>query len=165
MGRRCRGRVLPWTLSGDSQKRDTEVEDSLDGAWLALDAPVRRSHEHCEGCERKVRRALEGMKGVRDVTIEANAQKVTVVGYVEPNRVVARIIHRTGKRAELYPFVPYDVVSHPYASGVYDNRAPVGYVRNTEYDPHVSRLARASSTEVRYTTAFSDENASACVIM
>nr|BAF00942.1 hypothetical protein [Arabidopsis thaliana] len=119
----------------------------------------------CEGCERKVRRALEGMRGIRDVTIEPNAQKVTVVGYVEPNKVVARIIHRTGKRAELYPFVPYDVVAHPYASGVYDNRAPTGYVRSTEYDPHVSRLARASSTEVRYTTAFSDENASACVVM
>lgn len=105
------------------------------------------------------------MKGIRDVTIEPNAQKVTVVGYVEPNKVVARIIHRTGKRAELYPFVPYDVVAHPYASGVYDNRAPRGYVRNTDYDPNVSRLARASSTEVRYTTAFSDDNAAACVIM
>jgi hypothetical protein len=29
----------------------------------------------------------------------------------------------------------------------------------------VSQLARASSFEVRYTTAFSDENPAACVIM
>ncbi|XP_010530914.1 PREDICTED: heavy metal-associated isoprenylated plant protein 25 [Tarenaya hassleriana] len=119
----------------------------------------------CEGCERKVRRALEGMKGVRDIAIEPKAQKVTVVGYVDVRKVVARIAHRTGKRAEPYPFVPYEAVAHPYAPGVYDNRAPVGYVRNVETDPHVSRLARASSTEVRYTTAFSDENPSACTIM
>ncbi|KAL0412386.1 UNVERIFIED_CONTAM: Heavy metal-associated isoprenylated plant protein 26 [Sesamum radiatum] len=52
----------------------------------------------------------------------------------------------------------------PYAPGVYDKKAPAGYVRKAE-DPQVSQLARASSTEVRYTTAFSDENPAACVVM
>ncbi|KHN33671.1 hypothetical protein glysoja_013677 [Glycine soja] len=118
----------------------------------------------CEGCERKVRKAVEGMKGVNQVDVERKANKVTVVGYVEASKVVARIAHRTGKKAELWPYVPYDVVAHPYAPGVYDKKAPSGYVRNTD-DPHYSHLARASSTEVRYTTAFSDENPSACVVM
>ncbi|XP_011004609.1 PREDICTED: heavy metal-associated isoprenylated plant protein 26-like [Populus euphratica] len=118
----------------------------------------------CEGCERKVRRALEGMKGVKQVVVERKANKVTVVGYVEPSKVVARVAHRTGKKAELWPYVPYDTVAHPYAPGVYDKKAPAGYVRNAE-DPQVSQLARASSFEVRYTTAFSDENPAACVIM
>uniref|UniRef100_A0A2K2AW86 HMA domain-containing protein n=1 Tax=Populus trichocarpa TaxID=3694 RepID=A0A2K2AW86_POPTR len=94
----------------------------------------------CEGCERKVKRALEGMKGVKQVDVERKANKVTVVGYVDPSKVVARVAHRTGKKA------------------------PAGYVRNAE-DPQVSQLARASSTEVRYTTAFSDENPAACAIM
>lgn len=121
----------------------------------------------CEGCERKVRRAVEGMKGVSSVQIEPRQSKLTVVGYVEPNKVVERVVHRTGKKAELWPYVPYDVVEHPYAAGVYDRKAPAGYVRNV-YDnpnPHVSQLARATSTEVRYTTAFSDENPAACVVM
>lgn len=118
----------------------------------------------CEGCERKVRKAVEGMKGVNQVDVDRKANKVTVVGYVEASKVVARIAHRTGKKAELWPYVPYDVVAHPYAPGVYDKKAPSGYVRNTD-DPHYSHLARASSTEVRYTTAFSDENPSACVVM
>ncbi|KAK7352019.1 hypothetical protein VNO80_17434 [Phaseolus coccineus] len=118
----------------------------------------------CEGCERKVRKAVEGMKGVNQVEVDRKANKVTVVGYVEASKVVARIAHRTGKKAELWPYVPYDVVAHPYAPGVYDKKAPSGYVRNTD-DPHYSHLARASSTEVRYTTAFSDENPSACVVM
>ncbi|XP_020238007.1 heavy metal-associated isoprenylated plant protein 26 isoform X2 [Cajanus cajan] len=118
----------------------------------------------CEGCERKVRKAVEGMKGVSQVDVERKANKVTVVGYVEASKVVARIAHRTGKKAELWPYVPYDVVAHPYAPGVYDNKAPSGYVRNTHHPNH-SHLARATSTEVRYTTAFSDDNPSACVLM
>uniref|UniRef100_A0A7C8ZRX2 HMA domain-containing protein n=2 Tax=Opuntia streptacantha TaxID=393608 RepID=A0A7C8ZRX2_OPUST len=119
----------------------------------------------CEGCERKVRRAVEGMKGVTQVEIDPKQYKLTVVGYVEPNKVVARVRHRTGKRAELWPYVPYDEVAHPYAQGVYDRRAPAGYVRRDDYDPQVNQLARMSSTEVRYTTAFSDENTAACSIM
>ncbi|KAK2997206.1 hypothetical protein RJ639_040056 [Escallonia herrerae] len=118
----------------------------------------------CEGCERRVRRAVEGMKGVTSVDIEPKQHKLTVVGYVDPEKVVARVAHRTGKKAELWPYVPYDVVAHPYAPGVYDRKAPAGYVRNVE-DPQYSQLARASSTEVRYTTAFSDENPTACTIM
>lgn len=119
----------------------------------------------CEGCERKVRRSVEGMKGVSSVEIEPKRHKLTVIGYVEPHKVVARVAHRTGKKAEIWPYVPYDVVEHPYAPGVYDRKAPSGYVRNAEYDPRLSQLARASSTEVRYTTAFSDENTGACAIM
>jgi len=121
----------------------------------------------CEGCERKVKKSVQGMKGVTQVDVERKASKVTVTGYVEPSKVVARIAHRTGKKVELWPYVPYDVVAHPYAPGVYDKKAPSGYVRNAEYDsnPNVSNLARASSTEVRYTTAFSDENPTACVVM
>ncbi|GMP37512.1 hypothetical protein CsSME_00009151 [Camellia sinensis var. sinensis] len=107
----------------------------------------------CEGCERKVKKAVEEMKGVKSVEVDPKQSKLTVVGYVEPAKVVARVAHRTGKKAELWPYVPYDVVAHPYAPGVYDKKAPPGY------------LARASSTEVRYTTAFSDENPAACVVM
>lgn len=119
----------------------------------------------CEGCERKVRKAVEGMKGVNQVDIDRKASKVTVVGYVEPSKVVARIAHRTGKRAEIWPYIPYDAVAHPYAQGVYDRKAPSGYVRNTYGESQYPNLARASSTEVRYTTAFSDENPAACAVM
>ncbi|XVE93860.1 hypothetical protein REPUB_Repub01dG0231100 [Reevesia pubescens] len=118
----------------------------------------------CEGCERKVRRSVEGMRGVTQVDIERKASKLTVAGYIDPAKVVARVAHRTGKKVELWPYVPYDVVAHPYATGVYDRKAPAGYVRNAQ-DSQGSYLARASSTEVRYTTAFSDENTAACSIM
>ncbi|KAL8128449.1 hypothetical protein V2J09_017604 [Rumex salicifolius] len=118
----------------------------------------------CEGCERRIRRSVEGMKGVTQVELEPKQHKLTVVGYVDPSKVLARVKHRTGKRAEIWPYVPYDVVDHPYAPGVYDRRAPAGYVRSCSHSQDPS-LARASSTEVRYTTAFSDDNPAACAIM
>ncbi|KAA8535985.1 hypothetical protein F0562_028463 [Nyssa sinensis] len=118
----------------------------------------------CEGCERKVKRAVEGMRGVQSVDVVRKQNKLTVVGYVEPEKVLSRLAHRTGKRVELWPYVPYDAVAHPYAAGVYDKKAPAGYVRYGEQQQS-HQLGRASSTEVRYTTAFSDENPTACVIM
>ncbi|KAJ0009986.1 hypothetical protein Pint_34304 [Pistacia integerrima] len=122
--------------------RKIHFSDLIDFRDQTVEVKVRID---CEGCERK-------------------ANKVTVVGYVDPSKVVSRVAHRTGKKAELWPYVPYDMVAHPYAQGVYDRKAPTGYVRRVD-DPQLSQLARASSTEVRYTTAFSDENTQACAIM
>lgn len=119
----------------------------------------------CEGCERKVKKSVNGMKGVTSVEVDPKQSKLTVIGYVDPNKVLQRVRHRTGKKVELWPYVPYDVVPHPYAPGAYDKKAPPGYVRNVLDDPEGSTLARASSTEVKYTTAFSDENPNACVVM
>lgn len=119
----------------------------------------------CEGCERRVKKSVEGMKGVTQVDVEPKLSKLTVIGYVDPKKVLERVRHRTGKKAELWPYVPYDVVPHPYAPGAYDRKAPPGYVRNVLDDPEISSLARANSLEVKYTTAFSDENPNACVVM
>ncbi|RZC66737.1 hypothetical protein C5167_010420, partial [Papaver somniferum] len=120
----------------------------------------------CEGCERKIRRSVEGMKGVSSIDIDPKQHKLTVIGYVEPRKVLSRVIRRTGKKAEIWPYVPYGEVDHPYAPGVYDKKAPPGYVRNImmNNDSKASNLARASSTEVKYSTAFSDENPNACVV-
>lgn len=60
----------------------------------------------------------EGMKGVTQVDLERKANKVTVIGYVDPSKVVSRIAHRTGKRAELWPYVPYDVVQQEGTRGI-----------------------------------------------
>ncbi|KAL1316016.1 hypothetical protein AAHE18_05G036200 [Arachis hypogaea] len=108
---------------------------------------------------------IKGMKGVTEVEVEPKQSKLTVKGYVDPKKVLERVRQRTGKKAEFWPYVPYDVVPHPYAPEAYDKKAPPGYVRNVLLDPEASQLARASSFEVKYTTAFSDENPNACTVM
>lgn len=136
------------------------------GCFMMKQTVEIRVKMDCEGCERRVRKSVEGMRGVTKVEVDPKKHRLTVIGYVDPEKVLHRVRHRTGKKAEMWPYVPYDVVDHPYAPGVYDKKAPAGYVRNVEVvDPRTSSLARASSTEVQYTTAFSDENPNACVIM
>uniref|UniRef100_A0ACD5TGT9 Uncharacterized protein n=2 Tax=Avena sativa TaxID=4498 RepID=A0ACD5TGT9_AVESA len=121
----------------------------------------------CEGCERRIRKAVEGMRGVTGVEVVPKQNKVTVTGYIaDPGKVMRRVARKTGKKVEPWPYVPYDVVAHPYAPGAYDKKAPPGYVRNVVADPNAAPLARASSTEVKYTSAFSDDNPNAaCTVM
>ncbi|GAA0146364.1 hypothetical protein LIER_06342 [Lithospermum erythrorhizon] len=115
----------------------------------------------CDGCERKVREAVKRMKGVKKVDIDRKQSKVTVNGNVEPNKVLRRI-KRTGKtRAEFWPYVPYNLVSQPYASNAYDKRAPAGYVKN------VIQVVQqpANTPEEKFSFLFSDDNVHSCSIM
>ena len=121
----------------------------------------------CEGCERRIRKALRGLKGVTGVEVVPKLSKVAVTGYIDDaGKVMRRVARKTGKPVVPWPYVPYDVVAHPYAPGAYDKKAPPGYVRNVVADPGAAPFARASSTEVKYTSAFSDDNPNAaCTIM
>ena len=119
----------------------------------------------CEGCERRVRKSVEHMRGVSEVEVDPKKHRLRVIGHVDPDKVLRRVRHRTGKKAQFWPYIPQEVVEHPYAPGVYDRKAPAGYVRNAVDNPQISSLARASSTEVKYMTAFSDDNPNACSVM
>lgn len=115
----------------------------------------------CEGCELKVKKVLLSMKGVRSVDINMKQQKVTVTGYVEPNKVLKKV-QGTGKKTELWPYVPYGLVSHPYAVQAYDKKAPPGYVRNVENVTAENGMIRQ---EEQMTNMFSDENPNSCSVM
>ncbi|XP_061338351.1 heavy metal-associated isoprenylated plant protein 21-like [Gastrolobium bilobum] len=113
----------------------------------------------CDGCERRVRNAVATMKGVKSVDINRKQSRVTVNGYVDANKVLKRV-RRTGKkRAEFWPYVPQHVVSYPHASGVYDKRAPAGYVKNVQTFP------ASVETEEKFMSLFSEDNVNACSIM
>ncbi|KAA8523623.1 hypothetical protein F0562_010046 [Nyssa sinensis] len=75
--------------------------------------------------------------------------------------MVLKKAQSTGKKAELWPYVPYNLVAHPYVAQIYDKKAPPGYVRVTED----TAIATLSTVEEQYNTMFSDENPNACSIM
>ncbi|KAM3192410.1 hypothetical protein ACQJBY_069562 [Aegilops geniculata] len=157
--------------------------EALSGLCRSCPAPLTRGHLQkgrqletvemkvridCEGCVSKIRKTLEGMDGVTGVDVVPRENRVTVTGYVDAAKVMRRVARKTGKRVEPWPYVPYDVVAQPYAPGAYDRRAPAGYVRDVMANPGGANasFARATSTETRYTGAFSDENPNAaCAIM
>ncbi|KAK6287475.1 hypothetical protein POUND7_013654 [Theobroma cacao] len=99
--------------------------------------------------------------GVKSVNINRKQQKVTVTGYVETNKVLKKA-KSTGKRAEIWPYVPYNLVAQPYAAPAYDKKAPPGYVRNVENNVTTAAVTRY---EDPYISLFSDDNPNACSVM
>ncbi|OWM86240.1 heavy metal-associated isoprenylated plant protein 20 [Punica granatum] len=125
-------------------------------AMLTVDIKVKMD---CDGCERRVRNAVSSIKGAKSVEVNRKQSKVTVSGYVDPNKVLKRV-RRTGKRAEFWPYVPYNLVAYPYVVQAYDKRAPSGYVRDVP-----QALPSPNALDEKFVTLFSDENPNACSIM
>ena len=99
-------------------------------------------------------------KGVTAVSVNPKMSKVTVTGYVEPRKVLARV-KRTGKTtADMWPYVPYTLATYPYVGGAYDKKAPAGLVRNVP-----QAMADPGAPEVRYMNMFNDEDVNACTVM
>ncbi|KEH40541.1 putative heavy metal-associated domain, HMA [Medicago truncatula] len=113
----------------------------------------------CDGCERRVRNSVAYMKGVKQVEVNRKQSKVTVSGNVDRNRVLKKI-QNTGKRAEFWPYIPYNLVAYPYISQAYDKKAPSGYVKNS-----IQALSSPNAMDEKLTNMFSDENPNACSIM
>lgn len=91
--------------------------------------------------------------------VNRKLSRVTVSGYVEPKKVLKRV-KSTGKRAEYWPYIPYNLVSYPYVTGAYDKRAPTGFVRNV-----AQAIPPSNATDNNIVHLFSDDNAHACSIM
>ncbi|WVZ13313.1 hypothetical protein V8G54_017843 [Vigna mungo] len=123
----------------------------------------------CDGCERRVRNSVVHMKGqefnavqrvgVKQVEVNRKQSKITVTGYVERNRVLKKV-QSTGKRADFWPYIPYNLVAYPYVAQAYDKKAPSGYVKNS-----AQALPAPNSLDEKLTSLFSDENPNACSIM
>ncbi|KAE8659359.1 methionyl-tRNA formyltransferase [Hibiscus syriacus] len=115
----------------------------------------------CDGCERRVRNAVNYIEGVQTVEVDRKLSLVTVTGNVDPNKVLKKV-KSTGKNAEFWPYIPQHIVHYPHASGAYDKRAPSGFVRN------VVQAFPASSNSVPeeyFASLFSDDNVHACSVM
>ncbi|KAG8373333.1 hypothetical protein BUALT_Bualt11G0013300 [Buddleja alternifolia] len=100
--------------------------------------------------------------GVKSVEINRKQQKVTVTGYIEQSKVLKKA-KSTGKKAEIWPYVPYNLVAQPYAPAAYDKKAPPGFVRKVDNPQTTS--ATIISYQDPYVTMFSDDNPNACSIM
>ncbi|KAL2550468.1 Heavy metal transport/detoxification superfamily protein [Forsythia ovata] len=133
---------------------------------------VRVPNLDCEGCASKLRKALHKLKGVEEVDIDMETQKITVRGYALEEKKVLKAIKRTGKAAEPWPYPP----GHSYFTSFY--KYPT-HIMNHYYEtsrnvvapsvhtffhtPAVYSVAVASDEAVA--SLFSDDNPHACTIM
>ncbi|XP_041016330.1 heavy metal-associated isoprenylated plant protein 24-like [Juglans microcarpa x Juglans regia] len=114
----------------------------------------------CEGCVQKVKKVVSGVKGVKSVEVDLKQQKVTATGYMEAKKVL-EAAKSTKKKVELWPYVPYTLVAHPYVSQAYDKKAPPNMVRKI---PNTATI-NETTIDDKYTILFSDENPNSCSIM
>ncbi|XP_057952091.1 heavy metal-associated isoprenylated plant protein 45 [Malania oleifera] len=126
-------------------------------------------HMDCEGCEKRIRRAISKLEGVDTLDIDMDKQKVTVTGHVNHKRVL-RAVRRTGRKAELWPF-PYDSEYYPYASQYLDEStysSTYNYYRhgfNESVHGYFPDQAYSTLVDDQTLHLFSDDNAHACNIM
>ncbi|KAE8022822.1 hypothetical protein FH972_008591 [Carpinus fangiana] len=117
----------------------------------------RKKRRAMQTVEIKVKMDCDGW--AKSVVVNRKQSRVTVTGYVEPNKVLKKV-KSTGKKAEFWPYVEYNLVAYPYVAQAYDKKAPAGYVKNV-----VQALPSPNAPDEKLTTLFSDENPNACSIM
>ncbi|KAF8413154.1 hypothetical protein HHK36_001129 [Tetracentron sinense] len=132
---------------------------------------VRVPNLDCEGCASKIKKALFKLKGVEEIDVEMEMQKITVRGYGVEEKKVLKAIKRAGKAAEPWPFPAYShfssfykypthIVNHFYERST--NGAASG-AHTFFHTPATYSVAVASDDAVA--SLFSDENPHACAIM
>ncbi|KAK8563556.1 hypothetical protein V6N13_006245 [Hibiscus sabdariffa] len=56
---------------------------------------------HCEGCAKKIKRSIKHYQGVEDVKTDSGANKLTVIGKIDPAIVRDRLAEKTKKKVDL----------------------------------------------------------------
>ncbi|KAI3894849.1 hypothetical protein MKX03_014955 [Papaver bracteatum] len=126
-------------------------------------------HMNCQGCERMVKKAISKLEGVDAIDIDMDNQKVTVTGYVD-QRQVLKMVRRTGKKTEFWPY-PYDVEYHPFAAQYLEDStfsSTYNYYRhgyNESVHGYLPNFSFSTIIDDHAAHYFSDENVHACTIM
>ncbi|XP_022775673.1 heavy metal-associated isoprenylated plant protein 37-like [Durio zibethinus] len=68
---------------------------------LKIQICVLKVNIHCDGCKQKVKKLLQRIEGVYQVSIDAEQQKVAVSGSVDSATLIKKLI-RAGKHAEVW---------------------------------------------------------------
>lgn len=68
---------------------------------LKIQTCILRVNLHCEGCKHKVKKILQRIEGVYQVSIDAEQQKVTISGSVDSATLIKKLV-KAGKHAEIW---------------------------------------------------------------
>ncbi|XP_074359418.1 heavy metal-associated isoprenylated plant protein 30-like [Apium graveolens] len=125
----------------------------------------------CTGCERVVSNAIYKLKGVDSVQVELEMEKVTVIGYVDRNKVL-KAVRRAGKRAEFWPTNPplYFTTTYNYFKDMTNEyKESYNYWRHGYNDIHGDKHGSIHVThrgDDKVSNMFNDDNVNAtCSIM
>lgn len=78
-------------LSSSPPKTTPRSSSSLSSRSSDQQVVVLRVSLHCKGCEKKMRKHISKMEGVKDFSIDFMAKKVTVIGDITPLAVLTSV--------------------------------------------------------------------------
>ncbi|KAI3694292.1 hypothetical protein L1987_77256 [Smallanthus sonchifolius] len=95
----------------------------------------------CNGCVQKIKKALHGIKGINDIYIDVPKQKLTIIGWADPEKIV-KAIKKTRKLATIYsetqppepPLDGYEPPSDP-SNPLQTKTVPSKELENPEPEP------------------------------
>ncbi|XP_019444315.1 PREDICTED: heavy metal-associated isoprenylated plant protein 6-like isoform X2 [Lupinus angustifolius] len=85
-------------------KNETEKKPNEGKGEKKNDAPasvVLNLDLHCEGCVKKIKKAVRHFDGVEDVIADISANKLTVIGKVDPAKLRDKLAEKTKKNVDL----------------------------------------------------------------
>ncbi|KAG7964388.1 hypothetical protein I3843_09G167800 [Carya illinoinensis] len=85
-------------VQGEKNEGEKKAADKKDDGKATA---VFKMEMHCEGCAKKIRRAVRGLDGVEDVKTDCAANKLTVTGKADPAAIKERLEEKTKKKVEL----------------------------------------------------------------
>ncbi|KAF3434160.1 hypothetical protein FNV43_RR25263 [Rhamnella rubrinervis] len=123
----------------------------------------------CTGCERVVKHAIFKLRGVDSVEVDLEMQKVTVVGYVDRNKVL-KAVRRAGKRAEFWPYpnppLYFTSASNYFKDTTNEFKESYNYYRHgyNVADRH-GNIPVTHRGDDKVSNMFNDDNVNACCLM
>ncbi|XP_070006286.1 heavy metal-associated isoprenylated plant protein 3-like isoform X1 [Nicotiana sylvestris] len=86
-------------------KTKSEEQQKKEGGNLTV---VLKVDFHCDGCTLKIIKAVRSFEGVEKVTCDGEANKVTVIGKVDPLKLKEKVERKTNKAVQLVSPLPKD---------------------------------------------------------
>ncbi|KAK8679969.1 hypothetical protein V6N13_108925 [Hibiscus sabdariffa] len=123
----------------------------------------------CTGCERVVKNAIYKLRGIDSVQVDLEMEKVTVIGYVDRNKVLKQV-RRAGKRAEFWPYP--DPPSYFTSASDYFKDTANEFRESYNYYRHGYNLGHRHGNipvthrgDDKISNMFNDDNVYACCLM
>ncbi|XP_038998599.1 heavy metal-associated isoprenylated plant protein 6-like isoform X1 [Hibiscus syriacus] len=95
-------KIKPWQKEG--AKPEAEKKPAADAGAKKDDGVITAVYKidmHCEGCAKKIKRSIKHSEGVEDVQTDSRANKLTVIGKIDPAKIRERLAEKTKKKVDL----------------------------------------------------------------
>lgn len=139
------------------------------GRPLSLQTVELKVRMCCTGCERVVKKAIFKLRGIDSVEVDLPMEKVTVIGYVERNKVL-KAVRRAGKRAEFWPYpnppLYFTSTSDYFRDTTNEFKESYNYYRHGYNigDKH-GTIPVTQRGDDKVSNMFNDDNVNACCLM